>query len=105
MSGFEIMYLVFGGHLILAGLVMVVTYSLTNPWWTTHLGRMLITYAVAEILMSVLLMAAVVWHFNPYWFRSAWFALQVVVGGTFWFQTATIIRLHRQRTRTERTNG
>lgn len=97
MSPFEILYLVFGGHLIMAGLIMITVYSLTNPWWTTHIGRMMITYAAAEILMSVLLMAAVVGHFNPHWFRAAWFALQTVVGSTFWFQTYVIVRLHQEK--------
>lgn len=104
---FENWYLVFGSFVISAGIVMVATYSLTNPWWRTHIGRMLITYAVAEILMSALLMSAVVWHVNPHWFRGAWFVLQAIVGGTFWFQTFTIVRLHRQRlrARAERTNA
>lgn len=97
MSDFQIMYLCFGGFVVTAGLVMVVTYSLTNPWWTSHLGRMMIVYAVAEIAMSTLLLAAVVWQFSPHWFRLAWFFLQAVVGSTFWYQTAVIVRLSRER--------
>jgi hypothetical protein len=98
-NGFEIMYLIFGSFIISAGIVMVVTYSATNPWWRTHLGRMMITYAVAEILMSSLLMTTVVGHIAPHWFRGVWFGLQTIVGCTFWYQTFTIIRLHRQARR------
>jgi len=103
MVPFEIMYLIFGGHLVLSGVSMVVAYSLSYPWWREHLGRMLVTYAVAEILMSVLLLVTVVGHVSPHWFRAVWFALQVIVSGTFWFQFATIIRLRRQRLSRERT--
>jgi hypothetical protein len=98
MTKFEVMYLVFGTFITSAGVVMVLTYTLTNPWWKTHIGRMMITYAVAEILMSALLMATVVWHVSPEWFRGVWFVLQTVVGCTFWFQTYVIVRLHQQRT-------
>lgn len=97
MISFEILYLIFGTFVISAGVIMIAVYSLTNPWWRTHLGRMMITYAAAEILMSALLVSTVVWHFSPYWFRAVWFVLQVVVGCTFWFQTITIIRLRRRR--------
>jgi peptidoglycan biosynthesis protein MviN/MurJ (putative lipid II flippase) len=94
MSAFQEEYLAFGSFVISAGVIMVVVYSLTNPWWRNHIGRMMVTYAVAEILMSTLLMATIVWHVGPHWFRSVWFTLQAVVGCTFWFQTVTIIRLH-----------
>jgi hypothetical protein len=97
MHAFEWMYLGFGSFITLSGITMVVTYSVTNPWWRSHLGRMMITYAVAEILMSTLLMVSVVAHFSPLWFRGVWFALQVTVGVTFCFQTSTILRLHRAK--------
>lgn len=103
MHTFEWLYLGFGSFLTLAGVTMIVTYSLTNPWWRTHIGRMMITYAAAEVIMSTLLLSAVVWHFNPEWFRAAWFALQLVVGSTFVFQTVMIIKLHRRRRAQERT--
>lgn len=102
MTRFEVAYLCFGSFIISAGMAMVTTYSLTNPWWRTHLGRMMITYAVAEIGMSALLMSAVVWHVSPHWFRLVWFGLQAAVGGTFWFQTFTILRFYRQRRHRER---
>lgn len=102
MSDFEIMYLIFGTFVVSAGVVMITTYSLTNPWWKTHIGRMMITYAAAEILMSVLLLATVVWHVSPHWFRGVWFGLQTVVGCTFWFQTFTIVRLRQNRIKQER---
>jgi len=104
MHAFEWAYLFFGSFIILSGIMMIVTYTLTNPWWRTHLGRMMITYAVAEILMSTLLMVTVVAHFSPLWFRGVWFALQVTVGCTFVFQTVTILKLHRaKRTREQET--
>lgn len=103
MSNFERLYLIFGSFIILSGVVMILTYSLTNPWWRNHVGRMLVTYAAAEILMSALLMSAVVWHVSPGWFRAVWFTLQVIVSGTFCFQTVLIVRLHRQRRAQERT--
>lgn len=102
MTSFEIMYAIFGSFVTSAGIVMVITYSLTNPWWKTHLGRMMITYAIAEIIMSGLLMFTVLTHISPEWFRGVWFALQTIVGMTFWFQTSVIIRLHREKRRKER---
>lgn len=96
---FETLYLIFGLYITCAGLLMIITYSLTNPWWKSHLGRMMITYAVAEVLMSLLLLIAVVWHVSPYWFRAVWFTLQAVVGSTFVFQTVVLITLHRARQR------
>lgn len=103
MVKFEVLYLIFGSFITSAGVIMVITYSLTNPWWRSHIGRMMITYAVAEILMSVLLLITVVGHVSPEWFRGVWFGLQVIVGCTFWFQTFTIIKLHRAKRRRERT--
>lgn len=104
MTDFEIMYLVFGSFVTSAGVIMITTYSLTNPWWRGHLGRMMVTYAAAEVLMSVLLLVTVVGHVTPEWFRAVWFGLQTIVGCTFWFQTVTIIRLHRRRRAQERTS-
>lgn len=103
MTSFQIEYLIFGSYVIVAGLVMITTYSLTNPWWRSHLGRMMIAYASAEILMSTLLMMTVELHVSPTWFRGVWFVLQAIVGTTLVYQTATIIRLHRavQREREE----
>lgn len=100
---FEWMYLIFGGYLVLAGLSMVIAYSLTNPWWRTQLGRMMVTYAMAEVLMSTLLTSTVVWHFNPIWFRTVWFFLIGIVGLTLTYQTYTIVKLNRQRRTRERT--
>ena len=105
MGSFEILYLIFGTFTISAGVIMIIVYSLTNRWWRTHLGQMMIIYAVAEILMSLLLMITVVGHFSPHWFRGVWFGLQTVVGCTFWFQTITIVRLYRQRTGQKRTSA
>lgn len=102
MTTFEVTYLIFGIFVISAGVVMITVYSMTYPWWQGHLGRMMITYAAAEVIMSALLMSAVVWHVSPHWFRIAWFVLQTVIGGTFWFQTLMIVTLHRQNHRTER---
>lgn len=99
MTDFEIMYLIFGTFVTSAGVIMITTYSVAYPWWKDHLGRMMITYALAEILMSALLVMAVVWHFSPHWFRGVWFGLQTVVGSTFWFQTYMILKLRQQRIR------
>lgn len=102
MIAFETLYLIFGSFVIGSGLIMIVTYTLTNPWWRNHIGRMLVTYAAAEVLMSLLLLLAIVDHFSPHWFRGAWFTLQMIVGCTFIFQTVTILRLHREKTRKEK---
>jgi hypothetical protein len=99
MHAFEIQYLVFGGFNIVACVIMMVTYTITNPWWRTHLGRMMMTYAAAEGIMAALLMSTVVFHFAPHWFRAVWFVLQSIVGLTFCYQTSTILKLHRQRVR------
>ena len=96
-NDFILMYLCFSGYLITSGLAMIVTYSISYPWWRSWLGRNVIIYASAEIGMSAILCLAVVWHINPAWFRGVWFALQVTVGSTFCVQTATIIRLRRRR--------
>lgn len=101
MHAFEIEYSIFGGFVILAGLTMIVAYSVTNPWWRTHLGRMMVTYAAAEVAMSSLLMFTVVFHWAPHWFRAIWFGLQTVVGLTLCYQTFTIVRLHLERRRGE----
>lgn len=107
MSTFEILYLIFGTFVVSAGAIMILTYSLTNPWWGNHLGRMMVAYAGAEVVMSLILLVTVVGHISPEWFRVVWFGLQTLVGCTFWFQTVTIIRLHRQRRaqRRERTRA
>jgi len=94
-TSFEIAYLCFGSFVCLAGLTMIATYSATNPWWRTHIGRMLVTYAAAEIMMSFILLLAVVVHIGPHWFRGVWFVLQAIVGGCFVFQTIVILRLHK----------
>lgn len=88
----------------MAGLTMITTYTATNPWWRTHIGRMMVIYASAEIGMSMILMLAVADHVGPRWFGPVWlpwFALQVIVGGCFVYQTIVIIRLYRLRRTTE----
>ena len=95
MTGYEKLYAATGSYIILAGVLMIVVYRITTPWWRNPYGRMLITYAVAEIAMSVLLMAAVLGHLNPWWFRYAWSVLQVIVGSVLCYQTFAIIKLHR----------
>lgn len=96
---FILLYLCFTGFLVTSGLTMIMTYSLSYPWWRDWLGRVVIIYASAEIGMSVILCLAVVWHVNPAWFRGVWFGLQAVVGLTFCVQTAEIVRLRRRRRR------
>lgn len=98
MDGFRIAYLFFGTFICVSGAVMIVTYSMTFPWWRQSLGRMLVVYATAEILMSGMLTITVVAQTGPHWFRGVWFVLQVVVGGCFCYQTGTILRLRRART-------
>lgn len=102
MTEFILMYLCFTGFLVTAGLTMIVTYSLSYPWWRDWLGRLVVIYASAEIGMSAILCLAVVWHINPAWFRGVWFALQAIVGLTFCAQTAAIVRLRRGRGQRER---
>jgi hypothetical protein len=92
----ELTYGISGTFTSLAGLAMVLVYSLTNPWWRSHTGRMLITYAVAETGMSAMFAAAVVLHMNPIWFRWLWIGLQATVGCVLWYQTALIVHLTRQ---------
>lgn len=99
MTAFKVEYAIFGSFVILSGLMMIVTYSVTNPWWRTHLGRMMITYATAEICMSTLLMITIEFQIAPVWFRGVWFALQSAVGLCLCYQTWTIIRLHRETKR------
>lgn len=97
MSGFEIAYLCFGSLVILPGLTMIAIYTATNPWWNNHVGRMMIAYAATEIAMSLLLMLTIVTHLHPYWFRIAWFALQVNLGVCFSYQVRVIVKIHRAR--------
>lgn len=97
MTWFEILYLCFGSFVTIAGVVMIGTYSATYPWWRSHVGRMMVTYAGAEVAMSLLLLFTVVGHVSPMWFRAVWFALQTAVGGAFCFQTVLLVRLYRQR--------
>lgn len=105
MSGFETAYLCFGSFVVGSGLAMITTYSLAYPWWRTHVGRMMITYAAAEVLMSLILLLAVVGHVSPAWFRLVWFGLQLVVGCTFTFQTGMILMLRRRRTEGDENDG
>lgn len=97
----EMLYLVGGIFTSLAALAMILVYSLTSPWWTNHIGRMLITYAVAEAGMSLIFALAVGLHINPLVFRYLWVGLQAVVGCTLWVQTAMIIQLRRNKRRAE----
>lgn len=96
MTAFRIEYAVFGSLVILSGLAMIITYSVTNPWWKTHIGRMMVTYAAAEICMSTLLMVTIEFQIAPVWFRGVWFALQSLVSICLTYQTWTIVRIHRQ---------
>lgn len=89
-------YLVFGSFVILSGLAMVISYSLTSPWWRSHLGRMMITYALAEIGMSTLLMVTVEFSVSPAWFRTVWFVLQTMVGTALTYQTYVIFKVARE---------
>lgn len=105
MDDFVLMYMCFTGFLITSGLAMIVTYSLSYPWWRDWLGRLVIIYASAEIGMSAILLAAVVFRINPTWFRAAWFALQIIIGLVFCAQTAAIVRLRRGRRRRREQSG
>jgi hypothetical protein len=96
-NSFQILYLCFGGFVIVSGLVMIGTYTLSYRWWRDLVGRMMVTYAGAEIVMSFLLLLAVVFQVGPHWFRALWFILQGIVGGCFCFQTWTILRLRHRR--------
>lgn len=97
MDGFRIVYLCFGSFVCLAGLSMILIYSLSYPWWRDTVGRMMVTYASAEILMSLILLLAVVAHMSPHWFRNLWLLLQAIVGACFVYQSWTILRLRRNR--------
>jgi hypothetical protein len=99
---FEILYLCFGTFVTASGVAMISVYSATYAWWRNHVGRMMVTYAGAEVLMSLLLLLTVVGHVSPLWFRAVWFGLQAAVGGAFCFQTVLLVRLHRQRRDRER---
>jgi hypothetical protein len=99
------MYEGFTTFVVVSGLTMIITYSLSYPWWRSGLGRMMITYASAEIAMSAILCSSIVFRYGPEWFRGLWFGLQAIVGLTFCAQTTAIIRLRRARGRAERTAG
>lgn len=76
---------------------MMIVYSVTAPWWKSHTGRMLVTYAVAETGMSAIFAAAIVFQINPFWFRAVWVGLQITVGIVLWYQTTMIVILHRRK--------
>lgn len=97
MNAFRIAYLVFGSFICVSGAAMIVTYSRSYPWWRDSMGRMMVVYAGAEILMSGMLTITVVAQTGPHWFRAVWFALQILVGSCFCYQTLAIIRLKRGR--------
>ena len=96
-NNFLVMYEAFTAFLVVSGLTMIITYSLTYPWWRSWLGRLVIIYASAEIAMSAILCSSIVFRYGPEYFRGLWFALQTVIGLTFCAQTATIVRLRRER--------
>ena len=95
MDAFRIFYLIFGSAICITGTMMILTYSRSFPWWKDPIGRMMIVYAGAEVLMSALLTITVVTQISPHWFRLAWFILQVVLSGCFVYQTLTIKQLKR----------
>lgn len=97
LSPFQVEYLVFGGALVLSGLLMIFTYSVSYPWWKDLVGRMMVAYAASEILMASMLAVTVVWQTGPGWFRPAWFTLQSLIAVCFLYQTRTIRRLKRER--------
>lgn len=97
MDAFRIAYLIFGTFICVSGVVMITTYSLSFPWWRDPLGRMLVIYAGAEVLMSGMLTVTVVAQTGPHWFRAVWFVLQIIVGSCFCYQTSTIARTRRDR--------
>lgn len=99
MSPVEITYAISGTFVCLAGLVMMTTYTLTNPWWRNHTGRMLITYAAAETGMSAIFAVLVIFRIDPVWFRWIWVSLQASVGVVLCYQTAMILRIHRRARR------
>jgi hypothetical protein len=98
----ETLYLVSGFFTSLAGFTMILVYSLTNPWWRTLVGRMLITYAVAETGMSLIFALAIGFQINPLIFRYLWVGLQASVGCMLWLQTSMIIVLAVRRRRRRR---
>jgi hypothetical protein len=98
----EIVYGISGAFVALAGIAMMVTYTLTNPWWNNHTGRMLMTYAVAETGMAAIFALAIMGHLNPIGFRWVWVTLQATVGVVLCYQTAMILRIHRRARRTAR---
>lgn len=102
LNTFQVEYAWFGGSVIVSGLLMITMYSLSYPWWRDLVGRMMVTYASAEITMSTLLMVTVVFQTGPTWFRPAWFILQSIVAWCFLFQTYTILRLRRRREQEKR---
>lgn len=98
----ELLYLISGSFTSAAGFCMVLVYSLTNPWWKTAVGRMLITYAVAETGMSLIFALAIGFHINPLIFRYLWVGLQALVGCMLWLQTSMIVVLALRRRRQAR---
>lgn len=99
MKGIELTYAMSGSFTTLAGTVMIIAYSLSAPWWRSHTGRMLVSYAIAETGMSAIFAAATTFHINPVWFRVVWVGLQATVGVVLWYQTAMIIKFNRQSTK------
>ncbi len=106
MDAFRVAYLIFGSAICITGAMMILTYTRSFPWWKDPVGRMMIVYAGAEVIMSALLTITVVTQTGPHWFRLVWFILQVVLSGCFVYQTLTIKKLRRdqeaQRTEEER---
>jgi hypothetical protein len=97
MDAFRIAYLIFGSFICVSGTTMIVTYSRSYRWWHEPVGRMMVIYAGSEVLMSGMLTITVVAQTGPHWFRAVWFALQILVGCCFTYQTVTINRLRHDR--------
>ncbi len=98
MDLFRVIYLVFGSTICVTGTFMILTYTRAFPWWRDPVGRMMIVYAGAEVLMSALLTITVVTQSGPHWFRAVWFILQGVLSACFVYQTLTIRKLKREQT-------
>jgi hypothetical protein len=101
-ESFEIEYICFTAWVVLTAVGMVITYTVSYPWWRSLLGRLVVAYALADSAMATLLCVAVVTRTGPSWFRWAWFGLQAVLGTTFLVQALAIGRLREERRAKER---
>lgn len=75
-----------------AGLVLVAVYGVVAPWWRSHVGLMMMVYAVTITALSTIALLATGFGVDPGVLRVVRAALILAVGLVMVSQTVIILR-------------